>query len=205
MGGVVLDTAGNLYGATYSGGGYSYEAGTVFQLTPQDGGQWAEKVLYAFQPVNDGTNPQAGVVLDAAGNLYGTTYIGGGGIYCTGCGTVFEVARGTGGQWQERVLYSLNGSDGSSPSAPLAFDKAGNIYGTTIGGGPVNAGVVFALTPGLPNSPWAEAPIYSFGYIKNGNGNGNVSGLVMDAQGNLYGTGAVLGTDGNGIVFRVTP
>ena len=93
--------------------------------------------------------------------------------------------------------------DGFLPSAPLVFDKTGNLYGTTNGGDPVNAGVVFALTPGLPNSPWAEAPLYSFGYVKNGNG--NVSGLVMDTQGNLYGTGAELGTDGNGIVFRVTP
>jgi uncharacterized repeat protein (TIGR03803 family) len=139
------------------------------------------------------------VILDAAGNLYGTTY-GGGGV---GGGTVFKVARGTGGQWQERVLYSFNMFDGFLPSAPLVFDKAGNLYGTTSGGGPVDAGVVFALTPGLPNSPWAEAPLYSFGYVKNGIG--NISGLAMDAQGNLYGAGAVLGTDGNGIVFSVTP
>ncbi len=205
MGDLALDAAGNLYGTTYSGGGDTMLGGTVFQLT-HDGSQWIEKILYVFNPVGGGLGPKAGVILDAAGNLYGTTSSGSFGGSCTGgCGTVFELAPGTGGQWQERSLYGFQGTNGLRPSAPLVFDKTGNLYGTTNWGGPANAGVVFALTPGLANSqaPWTGVPIYSFTYIKNGNG--DVSGLAMDAHGNLYGVGAVLGTDGNGMVFKVTP
>jgi uncharacterized repeat protein (TIGR03803 family) len=205
MGRLAIDAAGNLYGTTWSGGGDAYpQAGTVYQLTSYDGGQWIEKVLYAFPVVGGGFKPSAGVILDTAGNLYGTTGAGdscpGG---CTNAGTVFELAQGTGGQWQEALLYSFDGTLGAGPSAPLVFDKAGNLYGTTTGGGPANAGAVFALSPTLANFRWTGVPLYGFGYIKNGNG--PVSGLAMDAQGNLYGVGAALGTDGNGIVFRVTP
>jgi uncharacterized repeat protein (TIGR03803 family) len=200
MGELALDAAGNLFGTTYQGGGIQGAGGTVFELSPHEGGQWIGTVLHVF---GLGEDAEAGVILDTAGNLYGTTAGGGGGGYCTGCGGVFELTSLTGGQWQETEIYSFSGTDGSSPSAPLVFDKAGNLYGTTTGGGPGYAGVVFALTPSEANQSWAEVPLYGFGYIKNGAG--NVSGLAMDAQGNLYGVGAALGTDGNGMVFSVTP
>jgi uncharacterized repeat protein (TIGR03803 family) len=213
-GGLALDAAVNLYGTTYNGG-YDNE-GTVFQLTPQKSGPWSETVLYRFEsgmngvlPGIDGSNPEAGVVLDSAGNLYGTTDYG----YCAdgACnnGTVFEVARGQGGQWQETLLYGFHtGFDGSSPIAPLLMDQAGNLYGTTNEGGSGNGeaggdGVVFALTPAPPGVMWAEAPIYSF--QGQPDGNGPTSGLVMDSQGNLYGVAPGGGTNGTGVVFRVTP
>ena len=103
-----------------------------------------------------------------------------------------------------RGLYSFQGTDGQAPSAPLVFDKTGNLYGTTTVGGSDNAGSVFALTPGLANAqaPWTGVPLYSFKYF---NDRGYVSGLAIDAQGNLYGVGAVVGASGNGMVFKVTP
>ena len=146
-------------------------------------------MLYTFSIGNGASHPKAGVILDAAGNLYGTTYSG----TNFNPGTVFELIQRTGGLWQEISLYSFNDTDGAWPSAPLVFDNAGNLYGVTVGGGPANAGVVFALPRGQANSPRTEVSLYSFGYIKNGNG--DVSGLAMDAQGNLYGVGAVLGTN----------
>ena len=209
MGGVAIGADGNLYGTTSLGG--SWQFGTVFQLTRGTNGQWTEKVLHSFGgDPTDGTTPRAGVILDAAGNLYGTTQLG----YCSesACnnGTVFEMVRAAGGQWQEGVLYGFHkGTDGSKPSGPVILDKAGNLYGTTASGGIVldasgsivDAGVVFALTPGSVNAMWAEVPLYSFPGGSNGAG---PSGLVMDGQGNIYGV-AEGGANSGGIIFEVTP
>lgn len=213
IGGVALDAEGNLYGTTSAGG--SASAGTVFQISPQGGGQWTEKVIYAFQsgvngasPALDGSQPQAGVVLDAAGNLYGTTMYGFCPGYACNNGTVFEIARGSGGQWQEKILYGFyKGTDGSIPHAPLLIDKAGNLYGTTTEGGlevppDPGHGEIFALTPGPASAMWAEAPLYSFKGVPDGAYPS--SGLAMDAHGNLYGV-ANGGTNGTGVVFEVTP
>ena len=126
--GLIFDAAGNLYGTTYAGGTYNY--GTVFELTPAAGGGWTEKVLHSFSNGTDGGYPVAGLIFDAAGNLYGTTYRGG----TYGCGTVFELTPAAGGSWTEKVLYSFgNGTDGAYPDAGLIFDAAGNLYGTTPG------------------------------------------------------------------------
>jgi hypothetical protein len=210
MGGLTFDAAGSLYGTT-SGGGGNLLSGTVFQLTYLGDGEWAEKVLYAFQGPVDVANPKAGVIFNAAGNLYGTGYNG----YCVGgaCdyGGVFELVPGAAGQWQETVLYGFHlGTDGGNSSAPLVIDKAGNLYGTSTFGGIVQSpsgisinGVVFALTPGPPNSLWVEMPLYSF--KGSPDGTAPTSGLVMDAQGNLYGATADGGTGANGVVFEVTP
>lgn len=211
MGGLVLDAAGNLYGTTSGGGRSLVPLGTVFELTPGTSGQWIEQVLHVFDDsaVVDGAYPQAGVILDAAGNLYGTTSSG----YCPGTscglGSVFKLVRGTGGQWQETLLYGFHsGTDGIFPSGPPIIDKAGNIYGTTsMGGangscGTCGSGVVFALTPGPANAMWAEVPLYTFQYT---DGAGPGSGLLMDAQGTLYGVAAAGGTNGTGVVFAVTP
>ena len=144
-GNLIFDSAGNLYGTTQGGGTSSY--GTVFELTPgADGGQ-TETVLYSFSGA-DGASPAAGLVFDAAGNLYGTTESGG----ASGAGTVFELARpATAGEpWTETVLHDFgSGTDGTAPQSSLIFDAAGNLYGTTRSGGAFGGGTVFELTPDL--------------------------------------------------------
>ena len=136
MAGLSLDARGNLYGTTVYGGPGGY--GTVFKLTPSG----KESVLYSFTNNADGGNPQAGLVRDAHGNLYGTTVWGG----TYGCGTVFKVTP----SGKETVLYSFaDDGDGASPMAGLIFDDKGNLYGTTAGGcvDGDSAGTVFEITP----------------------------------------------------------
>ena len=179
--GVVIDSAGNLYGTTYEGG--AHQAGTVFELTPQSGGDWKEKVLHSFNPDGrDGTNPLAGLIFDGAGNLYGTTYTGGTFAF----GTVFELMP-KGGGWTEKVLHSFgNGKDGAAPYAGLILDGAGDLYGTTLHGGAGGFGIVFELTP-KARTKWTEKLLHSF----NGkDGEYPTASLIFDAAGNLYGATA---------------
>ena len=197
--GLIFDAAGNLYGTTSEGGTYLYN-GTVFELTPTAGGGWTEQVLHSFNyNGTDGVWPYAGLIFDAAGNLYGTTESGGGGTY--GSGTVFELTPTGGGGWTEKVLHSFfcspfNCTDGYSPRAGLIFDAAGNLYGTTYNGGTYQYGTVFELTPAAGGG-WTETVLYSFG---NGtDGVGPVAGLIFDAAGNLYGTTAYGGTGVDGL------
>jgi len=139
QGSLLFDSAGNLYGTTSSGGeGY----GTVFELTPARGGGWAESVVHLFQNGKDGDDPISGLILDNAGNLYGTTV--GGGTY--GSGTVFELSP-TAGTWTESILHNFGSSgDGVNPGfGVLVFDGAGNLYGTTFGGGIYGDGTVFEI------------------------------------------------------------
>jgi uncharacterized repeat protein (TIGR03803 family) len=144
---LTFDAAGNLYGTTEYGGAYS--SGTVFRLKPKVSGGWTEKVLHNFQ--NNGTDgylPDAGLIFDASGNLYGTTPLGG--DTCSNCGTVFELEPKAGGGWTEKVLHNFsdNGKDGINPQNGLIFDAAGNLYGTTnFGGLHGNYGTVFEITP----------------------------------------------------------
>src|ERR1019366_2345043 len=123
--------------------------------------QVQEKVLYNFNfNGTDGLNPWAGLIFDAAGNLYGTTRIGG----TYGAGTVFELMPAAGGTWTEKVLHNFNsdGTDGTYPSAGLIFDAAGNLYGTTQDGGTSNSGTVFELSPD-GSGGWTEGVLHSFG------------------------------------------
>lgn len=147
LAGLVLDSQGNLYGTTYRGGAYG--KGTVFRLDTSGN----ETVLHSFSGKEDGEHPQASLLLDMQGNLYGTTENGGGAVACDGgvlghgCGTVFKVdATGN-----EAVLHSFTGSppggDGANPDAGLLQDAAGNLYGTTTRGGTTGNGTVFKLTP----------------------------------------------------------
>src|ERR1019366_4407129 len=130
LAGLIFDGAGNLYGTTYNGG--TSNSGTVFELTPAAGGTWTEKVLYGFDGGANGGDPSAGLIFDAAGNLYGTTSFGGPYNH----GTVFELMPAGGGSWTEQVLHNFgSGTDGISPLAGLIFDGAGNLYGTTYHGG----------------------------------------------------------------------
>ncbi len=165
-GGVVFDTAGNLYGSTIYGGSSAPPCtgppatgcGTVFELSPPTapGGAWTETVLYRFAGGSDGDSPQAPVVHDSAGNVYGTTYSGGNGTCFenTYCGTVFELTPSNGGPWTEAVIHNFGAflNDGVQPQfAGLLLTKSGAIVGTAPQGGAVGGGTVFGMLP--PSSP----------------------------------------------------
>jgi uncharacterized repeat protein (TIGR03803 family) len=217
--GLLAGPGGVFYGTTTAGGGGGcggVGCGTVFQLTPPGtaGGAWIETVLYRFTGGADGATPLAGLTPDGAGNLYGATISGGGGCR-SGCGVVFKLAppAAPNGAWTQSVLYSFQGvreRDGNGPEGGLIFDKSGNLYGTTYAGGiacsdsaPDGCGTIFELSP--PESPggtWTETVIYRFHPSFNG---GPSSGLILDAQGNLYGTAVNAGKHGEGMAYELTP
>jgi uncharacterized repeat protein (TIGR03803 family) len=206
--GVILDGQGNMYGTTDFGGigACNSGCGIVFKLTPQGD----ETILYTFLGGTDGEDPGAGLVMDASGNLYGTTVMGGIGTDCEpsgGCGIAFKIAPdGT-----ETVLHTfLGGNDGANPVGPLIFDSQGNLYGTTTSGGGSNqcylgCGTVFQIAPN-----GNETILYSFSDIAEGVG--PIGNLVFDAEGNLYGI-ASGGESQNcpynggacGVVFKIAP
>lgn len=198
-GSLIFDRAGNLYGTTQNGGlpcdNPGFGCGTVFKLSPSGGG-WTETVLYRFSGGSDGSYPNAGLIMDVAGNLYGTTVSGGvSGPTCftSGCGTVFKLSP-SGSGWTESTLYSFTGnSDGSSPYAGLILDAAGNLYGGTY-----YTGAVFQLMPA--GSQWTLHVLHAF-YP---NSNGPLSNLVMDRAGNLYGSINQGGQYGGGNIFKLT-
>jgi uncharacterized repeat protein (TIGR03803 family) len=198
--GVVRDPQGELYGTVPRGG--PTLGGAVFELTPGSGG-WQETLLDTFSQKNDGGGPFAGVILDAAGNLYGTTE--GGGTYDVG--TVYEVKHTSSG-WKEQVLHSFdnNGKDGYTPGlGALIVDSSGALYGTTAGGGcsGCGGGVVFKLTP-QTDGRWEETILYDFKGGAMGFEAG--AGVVMDKSGNLYGTTIAGGSGcGCGVVYKLAP
>jgi uncharacterized repeat protein (TIGR03803 family) len=194
---LILDGSGNLYGMTQKGGTDTY--GTVFELTPKAGGGWTEKVLHNFDGTTGGS-PQAGLIFDGSGNLYGTTPIGG--VYSYG--TVFELTPKAGGGWTQKVLHNFNSKDGANPYAGVIFDGDGNLYGTTSAGGSDTVGTVFELTPKTGGS-WTEKVLHSFKLGPNNHGAVPYGGLIFDASGNLYGTTAEGSTDGYGTVFELSP
>jgi len=190
-GGVIFDTAGNLYGTTCCGS--SHNAGTVFKLTSSGSG-WTENILYTFQGLTDGKEPVTGLMFDTSGNLYGSTIFGGTGLG----GTVFELTP-SGGSWTFSVLYSMRGIAG--PYGTLSMDAAGNLYGTTFQDGSHLVGSAFKLVHSGGN--WTY---HSFHDFTNGlDGGYPLSNLVFDSSGNLYGTGALGGANGNGVVVQITP
>jgi uncharacterized repeat protein (TIGR03803 family) len=207
--GLVSDPAGNLYGTT-AGGGVT-GVGTAFELMPAANGTWTYKVLRSFNGP-DGGGPWGSLVLDATGNLYGTTRNGGTRSGCGGygCGDVFELMPGADGKWTENVLHDFNGSDGAWPQTGLIFDPAGNLYGTASSGGGHGHGTVFELMPGS-NGKWTAKVLYAF--QSNGtDGGAPLAGVIFDASGNLYGTtseGGIryngCGARGCGTVFELTP
>lgn len=210
---LIMDQAGNLYGTTSAGGnGCSSGCGTIFELSPEAGGQWTETILYSFRGSIDGGGPFGAVIFDAAGNLYGTADEGGTGTgqnCLAGCGVVFELIHGSGSQWSESVLYDFEGgSDGLNPKGNLVFDTAGNLYGTTVDGGDVGqcylggCGVAFELSPSDANQ-WNETVLWRFGTGNSGNAS---SGLILDSAGAIYGmtnTDHILAAGVNGTVFKL--
>jgi uncharacterized repeat protein (TIGR03803 family) len=196
--GLVFDSAGNAYGTALSGGeGY----GTIFELSPSQSG-WTATLLYSFDNIG-GASPFAPLVLDSAGNLYGTAIYGGnttGACQGSGCGTVFELAKVDGG-WQFQVLYEFTGgSDSAHPQAGLVFDNAGNLYGTAAGGTPGGMGAVFELSPS--NGTWQESTLYTF--AGGSDGATPLSGLTADADGAFYGTTVFGGPQNLGTVYKLT-
>ena len=142
LGGVIFDTAGNLYGTTSTGG--SGNGGVVFELM-HSGNSWIFNVLYNL--VNPGTmyspGPRGNLAMDAAGSLYGTTYADG----ANGCGSIFKLTQSN-GNWTYTSLHDFTcGSDGAYPYSTVVLDSAGNVYGTASAGGSQNKGVVFEITP----------------------------------------------------------
>jgi uncharacterized repeat protein (TIGR03803 family) len=194
--GVIFDRAGNLYGTTFSGG--AYNGGTVFELT-RNKGTWTEKVLHSFTGGNDGIGPEAGLVIDANGHLYGTTFFGG--LYHGGM--VFELIPNN-GTWTEKALhwFKESGKGGSNPDASLVLDKSGNVYGTTPYGGIYGYGTVFELIPG--NGFWMEKALHSFN-MKSRGGYAPTAGVILDSSGNIYGTTSGGGTYNGGTAFELTP
>jgi hypothetical protein len=204
FGDLVFDAAGNLYGATYFGGGkgtscdpYYQYCGTVFKLSPPKtkAGAWTEKVLHSFAGISsgrqtgDGANPNGGLALDSTGAIFGATSIGG--YNCprfqgAGCGTAFELKppAKTGGPWTEKILHRFtDGNDGAGPNGGLIFDAKGSLYGAAGAGGSQESGVIFRLGQGKEGGPWIETVLYSF---QAGSDGGNPQGLVFDSLGNLF-------------------
>ena len=185
----MLDAKGNLYGTTNYGGAYG--AGIVFELTSSG----AEKILHSFNvDGTDGFYPEAGLLLDTKGNLYGTTVEGGAfGVD----GTVFKLTPTKKG-WTETIVHSFGATgDGGQPYAVLTLDTAGNLYGTAFYGGAYSQGTVFELT-----SSGTEKILWSFG---NGMDGANpIAGVARDTKGNLYGTTEYGGAHGYGTVFELT-
>jgi uncharacterized repeat protein (TIGR03803 family) len=209
---LIFDNSGNLYGTTTFGGTYGF--GTVFQLQPVGNGGWKEHVLYDFSGGADGGRPVSRLILDQAGNLYGTTLIGGMTSACVfssgfGCGTVFQLTLGSSGLWNENVLYAfLGGNDGSTPGVGVLLDSVGNLFGTTRGGGSTVAcsglgcGTVFKLTPSSVG--WVETILHVF--TGSSDGETPTGDLMMDNANNLYGT-TLLSPSGSccGTVYELSP
>jgi uncharacterized repeat protein (TIGR03803 family) len=230
---LLFDNQGNLYGTTEYGGSSSNSnqscgegsgCGMVYELSPQPGGTWTENILYSFcAPQNslcpDGLHPDAGLVFDESGNLYGTTELGG----SEGGGTVFELSPPSvpGGAWTETVLYNFCtnkvGSqclDGQYPASDLVFDKQGNLYGTTAYGGSGHldydgysgGGTVFELSPGV--NGWTEAVLYNFCSLGQGkhcpDGADPSQGVTL-RDNNFYGATSSGGTSNDGTVYELSP
>jgi uncharacterized repeat protein (TIGR03803 family) len=206
-GGLVVDKDGNLYGVLYGGGGTN-NGGQVYKLSPGGDGKWTSGVVYDFKgsSTGDGAQPQGTLAWDRDGNLYGTTLLGG--TLETSYGTVFELSPAAGGTWSEKVLYSFKGSpdDGARPVGSLTVDADGNLYGATGNGGTDDVGTVYELVPS--SGEWTDRILHSFVRNTSGPGDGEfpVAGPVFDPVGNLYGVTTGGGGTGNyGTVIRLKP
>ncbi len=207
---LIIGPNGTLFGTTTQGGGsgcMGLGCGTVFNLHPPQHissrvlAGWSETVLYRFQGGSDGAMPEAAdLVFDQAGNLYGTTYVGGGSQCFEDCGTVYELTN-SGGNWTESILHVFGQSgDGDEPWAGVILNQTGNLYGTTATGGAHRQGSVYELIHS--GVGWTERLLYSF----QGGSDGAFpfSSLIQDPAGNLYGTTCCAGGHSGGTVFGLT-
>jgi uncharacterized repeat protein (TIGR03803 family) len=194
QGGLVADAKGKMFGVTTSDGsghnGVIFEAGKV-------NGAWTEAPLYAFTGGSDGGVPQAGLMIDSTGNIYGTTYQGG-----SGSGVVFKLSPGKKKTWNYSVLWTFTGgNDGGEPSGRLSMDANGNLYGTATEGGTGVVGTVFELSPN--GKTWAETVLYNF--TGNNDGGEPMGNVLLGSDGNIYGTTAGYGQYNYGVVYKLTP
>lgn len=204
----VIFVGGNLYGTTSYGGNTACPAGcgVIYELTPS-GSRWKAKLIHAFNG-SDGHTSVAGLVPDAAGNLYGSADEGANAGCNGGCGTLFKLQPKKGGGWTFTVIHSFDVHTGGGPAGNMVFDKAGNLYGSTVDGGnisacpqPVGCGVVFKLSPATRGT-WT----YSVLHIFNNSPDGALpTGVVLAPNGRLYGTTIGGGTFTYGTVFEVKP
>jgi uncharacterized repeat protein (TIGR03803 family) len=193
--GLVMDASGNLYGTTSAGGPAGN--GGVFMLAPskKKNGAWKETMLYSFGTGTDGATPVGGVYLDASGNLYGTTSLGG----TTGYGTVFELKPAKSGPWTESILYTFqNGSDGGTPYTGLVADSSGDLYGAATQGGVNGGGTVFELAKGNR----AFSTIYS---VPGWGISGTFRDIMIDASGNIFATTHCDGNNDAGTIYELSP
>lgn len=200
-GGLIFDSSGNLDGTTETGGTgtgcYSDDpCGTVFQLVPEAGGSWSERVLYSFNGT-DGESPAGKLLLDSSGDLYGTTVYGG----SAGLGVAFKLAPNAEG-WTESVLWSFTGgADGETPQFGVTAGSKGQLYGTNYPNYSNSAnGAVFELTPNS-HGGWNETTIDGFADADGGLPQASV---IADSSGNLYGVNSQGGSHGYGTVFKLT-
>jgi hypothetical protein len=220
--GVTLDAAGNIFGTTYQGGESTTCSagcyGTAFELSPKTGGGYQFHVLHTFTGGPDGGEPYGGLTPDSAGNLIGTTLVGGSKANSNcraakpyGCGVVYELSPETGGGYKEKVLYAFLGTDDvQNPDSSVILDPSGNVYG---GGDGILCDLcsfVYELSPGTGGT-WTETTLYSFPGGTGGGGAGR-NGLLLDANGNLDGVATVGGiatdcTADNqcGLVYQIAP
>jgi uncharacterized repeat protein (TIGR03803 family) len=194
---VIFDAAGSAYGTTYSGGANGH--GTIWKLS-RNGSQWVESILYNFNGSGDGSGPESGVILDSAGNLYGTATMGGD-LTCgagLGCGTVFELSR-SGSGWTESTLYTFeDNSFGLDPFPGLVFDASGNLYGSA-------AVETLGYAANILEFQHLEGS-WNPSILTTLRGNvGPASALTIDAHGNLYGTTEQGGAHFEGSVFELSP
>jgi len=182
-GGVIMDAAGDIFGTTYGGGAYGN--GTVFEIVAGSG---IITSLASFN-VTNGAHPDAAVVMDAAGDIFGTTYSGG----ANSKGTVFEIVHGSG---TITTLASFNGANGQTPEADLVLDSAGDLFGTTNGGGANSDGTLFEIVHGT-------GIITTLASFNGTNGQNPAAGVVMDSHGNLFGTTSSDSVEGDGTVFEL--
>jgi uncharacterized repeat protein (TIGR03803 family) len=200
-GGVIMDTMGNLFGTTTSGG--TQGRGNVFQLTPGSDGSWTESTLYSFTggAHHDGDHPSAGLTFDTAGNIYGTTESGG----SKGFGTAFQLTKNSNGGWEESVLHNFEDDPAACPQATMIFDAMGSLYGTTVSGCNFDHGhgAVFELTP-QSGGGWEYRIVHAF---ENKPAAHAFDRLVLDSAGNLYGTTRDCGSGYKckGVAFEITP
>ena len=188
---VSLDAQGNLYGTAPAGGAYGN--GAVYKLSRSSSG-WTESVLYSFQGANDGANPVGGVIVDKAGNLYGTTFDGG----INGGGIVYELSPSN-GSWTFTVLYSFVGGYGG-PYNKLTLSK-GSLYGFTNSEGAYGRGSIFKLTPS--NGTWTLTDLYDF--TGGSDGGFPYGSVAVDSAGDVFGTAVIGGNSNQGVIFEITP
>jgi uncharacterized repeat protein (TIGR03803 family) len=204
LSGLIMDQVGDLYGTATTGG--MHNAGVVFELTPNNRTAWTETVLYSFcSRANcvDGAQPKYGrLLMDRAGNLYGTTMFGGGPKQ----GVVFKLTPKPTGGWTETVVYAfcplgIPCPDGAPPNMALILDSSGNLYGASEFYGSGGQGVVFKVTP-----HGSETVLYNFCSRTNcADGASPAAGPIMDRSGNLYGTTLFGGAHRNGVVYELSP